>query len=416
MTKKEFNEAMKFANNSRPDAAVGDKLASRETPFKKVDFPEPDDEGYSNYEELLATDEYDTALQRLAEYTGNANIGSGIQGGYYQLSIQASRILSEIQNAERTHEVELEELCERMIREYFKIPENRLQFDIKLETQSMQVNQDPTEAEVQEQEEELVDEILNLERAKRRLLNAMTQGHAVDGTWMFKNVIPEIQRITGVENLTDKYAIFVSTMMLGYWQFPETMMEMVMSEAGAAGKTRLDSTTNPPTVVARAVIFPFLIHEAIKGVMEFLSKQRNPENPEMVQRAMDLEDNVRDEIWDIRLGPAIWRRLYSLYPEAIRNEEDKKRLQFYIYSNVANIPAKEFLVLMKEVIGNTEMGKKLIGAMYYDLTRKVDDEEVTKSTSEFRKLIDEITPKVEEDDLKNLLSGLNISLSNEGGS
>jgi hypothetical protein len=233
---------------------------------------------------------------------------------------------------------------------------------------------------------------------------------------MFKNVIPEIQRITGVENLTDKYAIFVSTMMLGYWQFPETMMEMVMSEAGAAGKTRLDSTTNPPTVVARAVIFPFLIHEAIKGVMEFLSKQRNPENPEMVQRAMDLEDNVRDEIWDIRLGPAIWRRLYSLYPEAIRNEEDKKRLQFYIYSNVANLPAKEFLVLMKEVIGNTEMGKKLIGAMYYDLTRKVDDEQVTKSTSEFRKLIDEITPKVEEDDLKNLLSGLNISLSNEGGS
>jgi hypothetical protein len=62
------------------------------------------------------------------------------------------------------------------------------------------------------------------------------------------------------------------------------------------------------------------------------------------------------------------------------------------------------------------MGKKLIGAMYYDLTRKVDDEQVTKSTSEFRKLIDEITPKVEEDDLKNLLSGLNISLSNEGGS
>ena len=41
MTKKEFNEAMKFANNSRPDAAVGAKLASRETPFKKVDFPEP---------------------------------------------------------------------------------------------------------------------------------------------------------------------------------------------------------------------------------------------------------------------------------------------------------------------------------------------------------------------------------------
>jgi hypothetical protein len=413
MANKQFNEDMKFADDSRPDSGVTNKLVDRETPFKKVDFPEPDEEGYNNYEELLASDEYTTALGRLSRYTGVSNIGTGIQGRYYQLSMQASRILSEIQNAERNHEAELEELCERLIREHFKVPENRLQFDIKLQSESIQVNQDAEEDEVQEQEEELVDEILNLERAKRRLLNAMTQGHAVDGTWMFEDVIPEIQRITGVQNLTDKYAIFVSTMMLGYWQFPEEMMEATISEAQGAGKTRLDSTTNPPTVIARAVIFPFLIHETIKGVMEFLSKQRNPEDPERVQKAMDLEDTVLHEIWDIRLGPAIWRRLYSLYPEAIKNEEEKKKLQYFIYSNVANLPVKEFLVLMKEVIGNTEMGKKLIGAMYYDLTRKVDSEEVTQSTSEFRKLIEELAPKVSGESLQDMLSGLGISLSGQ---
>lgn len=419
MPNNEYNEEMKFADDSRPSNSVTDKLSSRETPFKKVDFPEPDEEGYGNYEELLATDEYATALERLSRYTGVRNIGTGIDGRYYSLSTQASRILSEIQTAERNHEAELEELCERLVKQHFKIPENRLQFDIKLQTESIQVNQDPDEAEVQEQEEELVDEILNLERAKRRLLNAMTQGHAVDGTWMFETVIPEIQRITNVANLTDKYAIFVSTMMLGYWQFPDEMMESAIDngkgefkEAQGAGKTRLDSTTNPPTVIARAVIFPFLIHETIKGVMEFLSKQRNPDDPERVQKAMDLEDTVRNEIWDIRLGPAIWRRLNVLYPESIKVEEDKKKLQYYIYSNVANLPAKEFLVLMKEVIGNTAIGKKLIGAMYYDLTRKVDNEEITKSTSEFRKIIDEITPKVQEDSLRDLLSGLNIGLSN----
>lgn len=419
MAKKEFKEAMNFADNSRPDPGVQAKLSNRATPFKKVEFPSPgNDGGFTNYEELLASEEYEMALGRLNAFAGERNIGTGFQSQskYYQLSIQASRILGEIKRAESQKETELEQLCERLVREHFKIPANRLQFDIKLESEKIQVNQDPEPSQVQKQEEELVDELLDMERAKRRLLNAMTQGAAVDSTWIFRKVIPEIQAITGVRDLADKYSIFIATMMLGYWQFPDELLEMSvigngqLNEAAGAGKTYIDTSTNPPTVVVRAVIFPFLIHEAIKGVMEFLSKQRNPENPELVQKAMDLEDKVLYEIWDIRLGPAIWRRLYDLYPEAIKNEEDKRKLQAYIYSNVANLPVRDFLVLMKEVIGKSENGKTLIGAMYYDLTRKVDSEEVTKSTSEFKRVMDEISPQVSNDEIRDLLAGLNISL------
>lgn len=417
MAKKVFKEAMSFGDDSRPDPSVQSRLSSRETPFKKVEFPNPDnDSPYTNYEELLASEEYMTALNRLSTFTGERNIGVGMSGKYYSLSIQASRILGEIKNAEKNKERELEALCERLVRDYFKIPENKLQFDLKLEAEKIQVNQDPEPQQIQQQEEELVDEVLDMERAKRRLLNAMTQGHAVDSTWIFRKVIPEIQQITGVNNLSEKYSIFVATMMLGYWQFPEEMLEMSikgngqLDEAAGAGKTYIDTSTNPPTVVAKAVIFPFLIHEAIKGVMEFLSKQRNPENPEMVQKAMDLEDKVLYEIWDIRLGPAIWRKLYELFPEATKSEEDKKKLQAYIYSNIANLPVKDFLVLMKEVIGGTQNGGTLVGAMYYDLTRKTDNEEVTKSTSEFKRIMDEISPQVSRDELKDFLSGMGISL------
>jgi hypothetical protein len=51
--------------------------------------------------------------------------------------------------------------------------------------------------------------------------------------------------------------------------------------------------------------------------------------------------------------------------------------------------------------------------MYYDLTRKVDSEEVTQSTSEFRKLIEELAPKVSGESLQDMLSGLGISLSGQ---
>jgi hypothetical protein len=202
-------------------------------------------------------------------------------------------------------------------------------------------------------------------------------------------------------------------MLLGYWQMPKEMMAMASGGegSGAAGKTRIDTSTNPPTIHAEAMIFPFLIHEAIKGVMEFLGKERKPENPEEYERAKDLEDTVQHEIWDIRLGPAIWRRLINLFPEAVKNEEEKKKIQYYIYVNIANLPVKEFLLLFKEIMAETEMGKTLIGAIYYDLTRKVDNETVTKSDSEFRKLMDQLVEQHSDDDLSDLLSNLGITLT-----
>ncbi len=85
-SKKEFNEAMNFADNSRPDPSVQAKLSNRATPFKKVEFPNPDnDGGFTNYEELLASEEYEMALGRLNAFTGVRDIGTGIQGRYYQL-------------------------------------------------------------------------------------------------------------------------------------------------------------------------------------------------------------------------------------------------------------------------------------------------------------------------------------------
>jgi hypothetical protein len=145
--------------------------------------------------------------------------------------------------------------------------------------------------------------------------------------------------------------------------------------------------------------------------MEFLGKERKPENPEEYERAKDLEDTVQHEIWDIRLGPAIWRRLINLFPEAVKNEEEKKKIQYYIYVNIANLPVKEFLLLFKEIMAETEMGKTLIGAIYYDLTRKVDNETVTKSDSEFRKLMDQLVEQHSDDDLSDLLSNLGITLT-----
>lgn len=413
--KGEPKEQMTFGDESRPNPDVQTDLSNRETPFDKVEFPDAPEQ-YANYEELLASEEYKHALDKLEEYTGVRNIGTGIDGRYAQLSNQAGRILGEVMRAETSHEEELEQLCERLIRDYFKIPENRIQFDFKLVKEAIKLNKTQTKEQLQQKEEELADDVneLNPERAKRRIVNAMTQGHAVDGSYLYEKVVGELETIMGVEGITEKYSIFVSTMMLGYWQMPNSLLSAASGggegEGGASGKTKIDTSTNPPTIHAEAMIFPFLIHEAIKGVMEFLGKERKPENPENYEKAKDLEDQIQHEIWDIRLGRAIWKRLTNLYPDAIITDEEKKKIQYYIYVNIVNLPVKEFLLLFKEIMGGTDMGKTLIGAIYYDLTRKVDNETVTTSDSEFKRLMDEFMEEHKDDDLTDFLSQMGISL------
>ena len=419
--KVEAFEQMKFDDpGSRPDPSIEAGLSSRETPFKKVDFPEVP-EGHTTYEELLASEQYKHALDKLAEITGQRNIGTGLSPKFLSLSQQALMILQEIVRAESTHHAELEELAKRLLIDYFKLPQGALQFNFKLSSATMNVQNKQSKEQIQQKEEELAQDVNNItpERAKRRLINAMTQGHSVDGAYLFNKVTPELQRITGVRDIAEKYSVVVALTFLGYWQFPEEMAQGATGGGGGegddsdmgAGKTRVDTTTNPPTINAEAIMFPFLIHEGIKGVMEFLGKEKNPENPEKTTQAMDLEDQTQYELWDIRLGPAIWRRLVKLFPEAIREEENKIIFQYYIYTNIINLPSKEFIVLMKEVIGNSPKGKQLIDAMYYDLSRHLDNEEVTEEDSEFRRLLDELTADIPDEDLGNFLADLGITLN-----
>ena len=70
---------------------------------------------------------------------------------------------------------------------------------------------------------------------------------------------------------------------------------------------------------------------------------------------------------------------------------------------------------MKEVIGNTPNGKKLLGAMYYDLTRQLDKEQLAKTETEFTRVLNSIKEKVSNDQLRDFFGSMGISLPGSGG-
>jgi hypothetical protein len=74
-------------------------------------------------------------------------------------------------------------------------------------------------------------------------------------------------------------------------------------------------------------------------------------------------------MWDLRLGPSIWNRVRGMLPDEVVIDENEEGLQSYFLSSLYTLEAKEFLTMMKEVIGKTSKGEKMIKD-YYDSIRK----------------------------------------------
>ena len=124
-----------------------------------------------------------------------------------------------------------------------------------------------------------------------------------------------------------------------------------------AGKEEIDPETDPPTIIARGITFPVLVHELIKGVMEVLATQGLPDDPRQAQMVMDSEDTLTSEVWDLRLGPVIWEKFREAYPFDLM-QDDKKEIQNYLFSEFARMDAKDMFRLTKEILANSDRGKE----------------------------------------------------------
>ena len=431
---KEIKERMTFNGPSRPNPDVERDLETRSTPHHRVPYsPDPDER--SGTIDKLASKGYSDFLDKYGEYNqGNRNIGTTEME--YALKSGAAYMfyMQNIAPREQRNKEALEESAKNIVLKAFKIPEDNLQFDLKLVFDPINT-QTPQKMSKQERQEKMAeldrinDEDMTLERAKRRILNAMTQGVSVNGTFLYREAENTLREL-GMGNLIEAYGKFASTLLLGYWQVSNPVISGANGddndgEGAGAGKTFLDTDTEPPTVRAEAISFPYLIHEACKGVMEYLSLTSEPEDKERYETAMSVEDQISEETWDIRIGEPIWNLFLSLLPESYVTGEDKSHLKYYIYSNLANLSAREFMsfisIMIKDDPESKATAKRILGAMAYDLERTLDGEDI-EGEEHFRDEIENISPqkpeignniknvpgKTEDEDLDDLLSQLGL--------
>jgi hypothetical protein len=209
------------------------------------------------------------------------------------------------------------------------------------------------------------------ERAKRRMINALIGGAAKKGQYMYHMVSQRLNEID--PNLIELYGISTAIIDHLYWLYPEETMQAMSGGGNEAGTSEINNQTNPPTVIARGINFPTLVHELIKGVYEVLGTHGLPDDPRQAEMVMASEDTVPAEAWDLKLGPVFWELLQKAYPIEILTEDDMKHIQHYLFMRLGAMPAEDFFKLFKEVLEEKPSGKEKIQRMVSEIVKELED-------------------------------------------
>jgi hypothetical protein len=424
--RKKINE-IEYEGSERMDSGVEQKFRTGQTPFS--DNPalpdERDDNDGNTFEQLVASKRFKDVVNKVKQYTGVRNVPSGLNG-LMELQVIMMRSVKLIKEIENTNEQYLEQLAVDLVKKELGVPEGSLQFDVELTplgdvgNEGMEMDsEEPSEDEIQDvfgvTPEEAEDDIENfmkafemfdMEKAKRRFINSLIQGSAKKGHYMFNLVQQELNRID--DRLLNLYGVVMSINDLLYWILPDETLEAMSGGGGESmgGSEKVDAQTDPPTIVARGVMFPILVHEVIKGVMEVLGTQGLPTDPKAAEMVMASQDTLPYEIWDIRLGPVFWEKFIEAYPDKLY-EDDMREIQSYLFSRFSSLSAEEFFELSKMILKGDEKGNKILSKMVEEIIQDFKTDDYESAMSKY----DDDDDDDDEGGLGGLLSDLGIDLS-----
>ena len=358
-----------------PERMAGDverKITGKETPYHGFPaIPNMD----RDFIELISSKRFKDSVDKVRTAMGDTRT---IQGSNALMQLmgtvgQAMQKLVMIQNQSKK---QLEDLAIELVKNELGIPDGAMQFKAELVGQPMgaaEGMQSEPEMPSEEEVEELMGDMenFNLEREKRRFINSLIQGAAFKGGHMYNLVKNEINDIN--PQLMNLYAVTQSLMEHAYWIFPN-MEGMAGGGGGQMGQSEVDTETDPPTVKARAMTFPLLVHELVKGVYEIFGSHGLPDDPRQQEMILNAEDTLPAEIWDSRLGPIFWEKFMASYPIELF-DEDKKHIQHYLFMRFSALNAEEFMKVSKMILKGDPLGQQFIQGMVNEIVKDLKDKD-----------------------------------------
>ena len=259
----------------------------------------------------IYSDEALSSIQKKSEEILNKRLkGKSVSSA----NMDAGRIIMPILMAERQNKEYLEALAvdivEKMYPTLFKVAP--LEIDAKIvQPGSPEMSLSPDSGQEELSSDNIdIDSIDLPGEKKRRVIRSITQGASIYGSEsykLFSDIIDQLDpKLVEMYNsvIDDAYGVYFQDKL-------ESLIDSIKGGSSNQGGesevfTEEDSNgDNTYTIKARAIIFPILVQEIIKGVYEFLSFFGMGDDPEAAQAVAD-KDKTEYEPEDIKNGTILY--------------------------------------------------------------------------------------------------------------
>lgn len=389
-------------------------------------------EGESSY----IKDVTDRARQRLNIRPGDVTL-QGFPPSRKMMEL-GSRIMGLVGRSKRDfirgHERELEELAERLFRNLYQelIDKYGILLDLKIGQPKLGEIEDssmtPEEVMREIEDEEIINQI-----HKRKLANLIIQGEAKNTKHILhlEECKDGLKEIYGDRKGQEAFELFDEITktadqldwIIDIW-IRKAMLEQDPDGAQAAGSvevqwveeekneeevniklTEYDPEAEDeeddfmgnlvPKIKARAIDFPMLLHEAVKGLFEILSLGGIPEDTEVASKVL-MNTGRMDEPEDWQFGPEVAADLRDFVNENpdIDKYPNIREYLFTMMIDKETMPVKDFLELMRGILSKTPKARRDVDKLIKQIVDGFDS--YNKDLQRYNRDLEEYNRDLEE--------------------
>lgn len=267
------------------------------------------------------------------------------------VSNKIDKLMKKCIEKEKSIRPQLESLCYEVLTEIFDIPEDSFTYECHLldgidDNRSVQVHAEPINFDDSSFREYGEADNLMKEVQKRRIMNLLCVGASMviyeKAKEIYLHKIFELD-----EELPHLYSRILKLNEL-YLFISKIKIRDGFLQQGGYVEVTLPTEESIAKINANAMIFPILLTESIKGILELSASFGLPDEQELANRVMKIADSLDNEPWDMRLGPSMFNSIFSKIDNL-----DTKDLPF-IFKGLSEQSYETFFDLLKSCFVNAD--------------------------------------------------------------
>ena len=190
------------------------------------------------------------------------------------------------------------------------------------------------------------------EKAKRRIINGITQGASIRGAFgfmLFKEYLDQLS-----PELVEKYNEILK-LAFGIYDDENAIAMMLAALAqgqkmqGGESEMEYDEENEQFVIKARAICFPMLVHEIVKGLYEIVGTEGFGADKAKNQAIVGAVDKLSNEPNDLRFGKFFYDAISKLYNES---DIEDARVRELFFAEVYKLGEDEFFPFVENAVND----------------------------------------------------------------